>query len=140
MCRQFGEYAAIHAYHSHHRKACHRDEGRTSDRRYTLDRLPVVFHFLLDDGARIFRIERVFYPDGDILDAYGIDGRRIDDLGTEVTKFHGFDVTQLVDGVGRLDNARIGSHESIHVGPYFQHLGIKHSCQYGCRVVTAAPS
>ena len=75
-----------------------------------------------------------------VLHAYGIDGRWIDDLCTKVAQLHRFHVAQLVDGIGGLDNAWVGCHEPVDVGPYLQHLSIERCCDDGCGVVAAAPS
>ena len=69
-------------------------------------------------------VKGVLNLDRDILDANGIDGRRIDYLCTEVTKLHCLHVRQLVDGISRLDHLGIGSHETIHIRPDLQNLCI----------------
>ena len=68
----------------------------------------------------MFGVEGILDLDRNILDADRIDGRRIDDLCTEVTKLHSLDIRQLVDGIGRLDDFGVGSHETVDVGPYFE--------------------
>ena len=83
-------------------------------------------------------VEGVLHPDGDVFDAHRIDGGRIDHLRTEVTQLHGLDIRQLVDGVGRLDDAGVGRHKAIHVRPYFQYFGIEGRSDDGCGVVRAA--
>ena len=35
---------------------------------------------------------------------------------------------------------RVGCHESVHVCPYFQRVGVQYGCQYGCRIVRSSPA
>ena len=86
----------------------------------------------------MFRVEGVLHLDGNILDADGIDGRRVDDLCAEVTQLHSLYIRQFVDGIGRLDDLRVGGHEAVDVGPDLKYLGIHSSSNDGCRVVGAA--
>ena len=95
---------------------------------------------ILDQSARMFRVECILYLDRYVLYANGIDCRRVDNLCAEVTQLHSLYVTQLVDGVGRLDHTWIGSHKSVNVGPYLQHLGIQRSSYDGCSIVATASS
>ena len=95
---------------------------------------------VFDEGSRMFWVEGVLHLDGDILHTDGVYRRRIDDLGTEVTQLHSLNIRELVDGVGRLDNLRVGCHESVHIGPNLQHLCIQSSCNDSCCVVTSATS
>ena len=83
-------------------------------------------------------VKGVLHLDGYILDADGINRRRVDDLCTEVAELHGLDIAELVDGVGRLDDLRVGSHEAVDVGPYLEHLGIEGGSDDGSGVVRAA--
>ena len=55
------------------------------------------------------------------------DGRRIDHLGTEVAQLHRLDEREFRYDVRRVDDPRVGSHETIHVGPYFQQFGVQGS-------------
>ena len=136
---QAGEDAAVDAYHTHHGQARHSDERGALDAGDALDDAGIGLHLVLDDGAGCLGIECVLDENGDMLDAHGIDGGRIDHLGTEVAEFHGLYIAEFGDDVGRTDDARIGCHESIHVGPYLQHSGIQHSCyDAGCVVAAAA--
>ena len=88
----------------------------------------------------MFGVEGVLHPDGDILNAYRIDGRRIDDLRTEITQLHRLDIRQLVDGIGCLDYLWVGCHETVNVSPYLQHLSVQHGSDDGCGIVRAASS
>ena len=88
----------------------------------------------------MLRIEGVLHLDGNVLHADGINRRRINHLGTEVTELHRLDIRQLVDGIGRLDDAWVGCHETVHIRPYLQHLSVNGSCNDGCGIVrTTAP-
>ena len=75
----------------------------------------------------MFGIEGVLDLDRYIFYADGIDGRRIDDLRTKVTQLHRLYIREFVDGIGCLDDLRIGCHESVHIGPNLQHFGIQYS-------------
>ena len=88
----------------------------------------------------MLRIEGVLHLDRNIPDANGIYCWRVDDLGSEVTELHSLHITQFVDGVGGLYDMRVGGHESIHVGPNFQHLGIKCCGNYRSGIVASATS
>ena len=88
----------------------------------------------------MFGIEGVLDFDGDILDTDGIDSRGIDNLGTEVTQLHSLNIRQLIDGVSRLDDLRVGSHEAIDVSPDLQHVGIEDGSNDRGSVVTSATS
>ena len=95
---------------------------------------------ILDECAWMFWVEGVFNLDGDILDADGINGWRINDLGTKVTEFHRFDITKFVDGIGTLDNLGVGSHETVNISPYFQYIGIE-CCGYNsCSIIATSTS
>ena len=71
---------------------------------------------------------------------HGEDGRGVDDLGTEVAKFHGLDERELVDDIGRIDDTRVGGHEAIDVGPDFEHVSIQGGSNDGCGIVRATTS
>lgn len=51
--------------------------------------------------------------------------RGIDHFGSERTQFHALHERQAVDDLCLRDDARIGGHESVHVGPYLKAVGIK---------------
>ena len=72
-------------------------------------------------------IESVLDPDRDILDTDRVYRRGIDDLRTEVTKLHRLDIRKLIDGIGSLDDFRVGSHETVHIRPYLQTFRIQYS-------------
>ena len=95
---------------------------------------------VFDECSWMRGVERVLDLDGDVLDADGVDGWRIDDLGAEVTELHGLYVRQLVDGVCRLDDAWVGSHEAVNVRPDLQHFGIERCGNDGSRIVRTATS
>ena len=73
-----------------------------------------------------------------MLDADGIDGWRINYFCAEVTELHCLDVAQLGNNVGRADDARVCSHEAVHVGPYLQHTGIQGRSYDAGSIVAAA--
>ena len=73
-----------------------------------------------------------------ILDADWIYRRRINDLCSEVTKLHCLHITQFVNRVSRIDDARVGSHETIHIRPDFKCIGIKGGCNDTCCVVATS--
>ena len=137
---QRGEDAAVHANHAHHRRAAHRHHAHIVYGRYAADgafRLRRVFR---DDRAVGFGVEGVFYDNGDILPAHGINRGRIYHLRAEVAQLHGFAIAEAAYGVGGGDYARVGRHEAVHVGPYFKPCGIERGGDDGGGVVgTAAP-
>ena len=135
------EDAVVHADDAHHAQALHGDKAGVVDGRDALDGLALrVAHLLLDDGARARGVERVFYQYGYVFMAHRVDGGGIDHLGAEVAKFGGFHIAQLVDGIGGGYNARVGSHEAVHIRPDFQAVGIQRGGNDGGGVVRAAPS
>ena len=75
-----------------------------------------------------------------ILNAYGVDGWRVDDLSTKVTQLHCLDIAQLVDSVGCFDDTWISRHKTIHISPYLQHFGIEGCCYDGSCVVATTSS
>ena len=83
----------------------------------------------------MFGVECISYLDGDILDADRIDGRRVDDFGTEVTELHSLYVRQFVDGIGRLDDLRISCHETIDICPDFKDLSVEGCGNDSCCIV-----
>ena len=85
----------------------------------------------------MFRVEGILDLDGDILDTDGINRRGIDDLRTEVTEFHGLHIREFVDGIGGLDDFRIGGHEAINVCPYLEDICVKGCCDNCCGIVAA---
>ena len=54
-----------------------------------------------------------------------INSRRIYYLGTEVTKLRCLYITQFVNGISGRNHTRICSHETIHIRPDFQLVGIQ---------------
>ena len=114
---QGGEDAAVDANHTHHREAGDRDERRAVDGADAFDGLMVVGNLGLDGGAGIGGVEGVFNFDGNVFHANGIDGGRIDHLGAEVAQLHGLDVAELGNGVGAFDDAWVGCHKAVDVGP-----------------------
>ena len=85
-------------------------------------------------------VEGVLHTNGNILHANGIDGGGIYNFRSEVAELHGLHIRQFVDGIGRLDDSRVGSHETIHVGPNFEYIGIESCRDDGSRVVATSAS
>ena len=77
----------------------------------------VVANLGLYSGTGISGVEGVFNFDGNVLHANGIDGWRIDHLGTEIAQFHSLDVAELGNGVGFFDDAWVGCHKAVDIGP-----------------------
>ena len=127
MLGQGGEDAPVDTDYTHHRQTGHGDERGSADAGDTLDGFAVVGNHILDNRAGVIGIEGVLHADGDILHAYGIDGRRINHLGTEVAELHGFHIAQFGDGIGGMDDARVGGHEPVDISPYLEHFGIERS-------------
>ena len=141
VLRQSLEDAVVHADDTDHAQALHRNQARVVDGGDALDCLALrVGHLLLDDGARPFGVEGVLHPDGDVLVADRINRRRIDHLGAEVAKLRCLHVAQFIDGIGGGNHARVGGHESVHVRPYLQAVGVQRGGN-DCRgVVGTAPA
>ena len=140
MGSQSGKDALVHSDDSHHSQSCHGDERRTLDARNTLDGLPVVVYMVFDERTGMVGVEGVLHLDGYVLDADGIDGRRIDDLCTKVAELHRLDVGEFVDGVCGLDDTWICGHEPVDIRPNLQHLGSECRSYDACRIVAASTS
>ena len=69
-------------------------------------------------------VEGVLYLNGDVCLEYRVYCRRIDNLRTEVAELGCLNVAQVSNGVSVVDYTRVGSHESVHVGPYFKAVGL----------------
>ena len=67
---------------------------------------------VFDHRAGIFRCKGILHPDGDVSGHHRLNGRRIDDLGTEVGEFHGFLVGDGRDDLYVAHPTRIGGHHS----------------------------
>ena len=140
IVRQRGEDAPVHADDPDHGQPRDGNQRRPADARNALDGLLVALNFLLDNGAFPARVEGILDKDGDILDAHRVNRGRIDHFRPEVAKFHGFHVAQFVDGVGRGNHFRVGSHEAVHVRPDFQHRGVQGRRDDGRRVIRPSTS
>ncbi len=88
----------------------------------------------------MLRVEGVFHPDGYIAFIGRGEGGCIDHFGSKVGEFHGFFVAHALHRVGFGYHARIGSHEAIYIGPYFQNIGIHCGCNDGRTVVRSTPA
>ena len=69
-------------------------------------------------------VEGVLYLNGDVCLEYRVYCRRIDNLRTEVAELGCLNVAQVAYGVGIVDDAWVGCHEAVHVGPYFKAVGL----------------
>ena len=85
----------------------------------------VVLYLILDDGSFAGRIEGVAHSDWNVLDADGINCRRVDHLGSEIAEFHGFHVAEFVDRVGCFDHLGVCGHESVDISPDLQGLRLE---------------
>jgi len=131
ILRQRLEYAVVDADDTYHAQTLYRHQTGVVDRRDTFDeRLARNLLLLLGNVCtRSVEIERVADKYRNILVINRIDRRRINNLRSEVTEFHGFSEGKLVDDVRRTDYLRIGRHEAIHISPYFQDGSIESRCQ-----------
>ena len=66
---------------------------------------------------------------------YRINGRRINNLRTEVAQFHRFDKRQPLDDISRIDYPGVSCHEAIDIGPDFELRGIESGSQDSCRII-----
>ena len=96
--------------------------------------------FIADDAAGSFGVEGIFNVNGYVLLTNGVNGGRIYHLGSEVAKFHRLGIGQVVDGIGRGNDARVGREETVDVGPDFQTFGTECSGHNSSRVVRATTS
>ena len=69
------------------------------------------------DRARERRVEGVLDDERDALGARRVDGGRIHDLGAEVRHLHQLVVGHRRDREGAADDARVGAHDAVDVGP-----------------------
>ena len=93
---------------------------------------------VIDYSAVSVRVERVLYLYGDVCLEYRVDCRRVYHLRTEVAKLGSLHIAQVAYGVGVVDYAWVGSHETVNVGPYLKAVCLQRGCQYGCGVVATA--
>ena len=137
---QAREDAPVDTDNANHRQTADGNQAGSADAGDSLDGLGVRFHTLLDNSPLGIGVEGILDADGDILHADGIDGGRIDHLGTEIAQLHCLYVTQFINYVSVGDNSWVGRHETIHIGPYLEHVGIQCCSDDAGRVVTSAPS
>ena len=130
----------VYTDHTDHSQTGHRNQTGIINGRYTLDSLRKMIGFLLDDSTRSIRIESILYQNRNILVADWINGRRINNLSTEITKFHGFHITQFGNRISGTDHTGIGSHETVHIRPDFQNVGIQRRSNNGSRIIGSATS
>ena len=67
-----------------------------------------------------------------------INGRRIHHFSPEVTKLRSLYIAQLINSVGSGNHTRVGGHETIHIRPDFQRIGIQCRGYNGSRIVGTA--
>ena len=95
---------------------------------------------VVDYGAGCIGVECVLYPYGDVGLEYRVDCRRVNHLGAEIAELGGLDIAQMADGICVVDDAWVGCHETVNVGPYLEAACLQCRCDYGCRVVASATS
>ena len=78
-----------------------------------------------DERAGRIEIERILDDDRNIHVVGGENRRRIDHLRAEIAQLHRLDIAQTLDHVGVVDHFRVGGHETVDVGPDFEHRGIE---------------
>ena len=88
----------------------------------------------------MFGVEGVLYFNRYILDADGIDGRRVNHLRTEVTQLHRLYVREFIDRISTLNHLRVSRHETVHIRPDLQDLSVERCRDDGCGIIAAATS
>ena len=88
-----------------------------------------------NEGSGSRRIKSILNEYGYIFVKYRINGRRINNLRTEVAQFHRFDKRQPLDDISRIDSPGVGCHEAIDIGPDFELRGIESGSQDSCRII-----
>ena len=97
--------------------------------------------FIADDAAGSFGVEGIFNVNWVCSLTNGVNGGRISHLGSEVAKFHRLGIGQVVDGIGRGNDARVGREESRRRRSQdFQTFGTECSGHNSSRVVRATTS
>ena len=138
---QCAEDAVVDADHAYHAKPLNGHQTGVVDRGDSLDRLVAPLHPLAgDERARRFGVEGVLDQDGDVAVVDREDRGRIDHLRAEVAQLHRLFEAQPVDDIGIADDARVGRHETVDVGPDFERLGVQRGGdECGGVVRSAAP-
>ena len=77
-------------------------------------------------------------PDRDVLGDGGQNGARVQDLRAEIRQLRGFLERQPRHDVRRGDDARVGCHHAVDVGPDLNLAGVERGAEYGGRVVGPA--
>ena len=88
-----------------------------------------------NEGSGSRRIKSILNEYRYIFVKYRINGRRINNLRTEVAQFHRFDKRQPLDDISRIDYPVVGCHEAIDIGPDFELRGIESGSQDSCRII-----
>ena len=129
----------VHANDTHHAQTGHGNQTGIINRRNTLDRFRRMVSFLLHNGTRSLRIERILYQNRNILMTHRINRRRIHHFRTKVTQLHSLHITQLRNRISRADDTRVSCHKAIHIRPDFQNIRIQ-SCRNNGRCIVRSTS
>ena len=129
------EDTVVHTDNSDHTQTGYIDKTGIINGRDSLNSLTARIRLMLDNGSGTFRLEGILYQNRNILMENRINSWRINHLRTEVTKLHSLYITQLVNSVSRTDNPRVSRHESVHIRPDFQALGIQCRSYNSSRIV-----
>ena len=95
---------------------------------------------LLDNSTGSIRIECILYQNRNVFMAYRINGRRINHLSSEVTQLHCFHITQFGNRICSTDDTGVGSHKTIHIGPYLQNIRIQSRSQNRSCIIRTSTS
>ena len=85
-------------------------------------------------------VEGILDADGYIFVINRKNGRRINHLGSKITEFHGFHITQVINHISIVDHFRIGRHKTVHIGPDLQDGSIEFRGQNRSCVIGATPA
>ena len=135
---QSGEDATIDTDHTDHGHTADGDQSGLADGGDAANEARAGGGISTNDGMFAVRVEGVAHQNGNVAHTHGEDGGGIDDLRSEVAQFGGFVVRKFVDREGSGDDAGIGGHETVDIGPDFEHFGTEGGGKNGRSVVRTA--
>ena len=135
---QSGEDAAIDTDHTDHGHTADGDQSGLADGGNAANEARAGCSIAANDGVPAAGVEGVAHQNGNVAHTHGEDGGGIDYFRAEVAQFGGFVVRKFVDREGGGDDAGIGGHETVDIGPDFEHFGTEGGGKNGGRVVRTA--
>ena len=135
---QSGEDAAIDTDHTDHGHTADGDQSGLADGGDAANEARTGRGIAANDSMFAVGIEGVAHQNGNVAHTHRKDGGGIDYLRSEVAQFGGFVVRKFVDREGSGDDAGIGGHEPVDIGPDFEHFGTEGGGKNGRSVVRTA--